>query len=92
MKPIFANDSSISAGLEIRGMQLQPFFGSGQSKSFGYSWDCEPVFSVGTWQAIIVSAILIGVVAWGIDMFVKYEPLQKFDDPHSKPLQVPLDD
>ena len=69
---------------------MKPYF---LCSSFGYSWDCDPIFTIGVWSGLIVAVGFALVVGWAVGYIASIATPDKFDDAHkTKPISVPNSD
>lgn len=74
----------------IEKFQLQPVNvnNNGTEYAFGRINYCQGFFSSGIWMAISASLILTLILAFGVSLLFNVKPLDRFDDPKGKPLNI----
>lgn len=73
--------------ISFPGFQIQ-VFNVNRSKGFGYYNDCAGFFTIPIWMAIIVIAVLLSVLFFGIIMLMSIKTMDRFDDAKGKTIQV----
>lgn len=76
-------------GIKFRNLQIQPFEWKRSPGNFTNDVDdCVPFFSIGIWMFLVVAAVLLLVVFFGIGMISSLKTMDRFDDPKGKPLVI----
>jgi len=76
-------------GLKFKNLQIQPFEWRKSAGNFTNDVDdCVPFFSIGIWMFLIVAAVLLLVIFFGIGMISSLKTMDRFDDPKGKPLVI----
>lgn len=70
------------------GLQVQP----NVDGEFGQPIDCVPYFSMAIWSGILISALLLFIMAWGITMLMDINNNDRFDDPKGKTITITATD
>ncbi|GAB6029183.1 hypothetical protein CHUAL_004957 [Chamberlinius hualienensis] len=81
---------NIYGEIYFQNFQVQPF--NRTSIGFGNPWDCIGFFTVGIWMAIVVIAILIIILGFGIYTTFIIKTMDRFDDPKGKTITVSATD
>lgn len=83
-------NSTDRVGFVIKGLQLQPRFGSQteQMNRFSNAIDCVGFTSVGIWAGIFVTFLLLFIVSIGITWIMDIRTMDRFDDPKGKTITV----
>ncbi|XP_030071972.1 V-type proton ATPase subunit S1 [Microcaecilia unicolor] len=61
-----------------------------KDNQFSYASDCASFFSPGIWMGLVTSLVLLWILCYGIFMIMRLSTNDRFDDPKSQPLSVPL--
>ena len=63
-----------------------------QNDKFGYYNDCIGFFTIPIWSAIICSAVLIGILFFGVIMLMNIKTPDRMDDAKGKTISVTVSD
>lgn len=79
-----SNGSETSA-VTIRGLQLEPKFGSGDPIGrYSAAQDCVGFTSAGIWAGLFVVIMLLAILTIGISWIMDIRTMDRFDDPKGK--------
>lgn len=83
-----ANGSETSSVI-IKGLQLEPLFGSGEKIAhFSGAQDCVGFTSAGIWAGLFVTIMLLAILTIGISWIMDIRTMDRFDDPKGKTITI----
>jgi len=77
--------------LDLTGLYLQLGAGHNTSRtyaSWGYNWDCDPLFPLELWVCVLVTLLMAAILTYGIAMVSSIATPDKFDDPKGPSIHV----
>lgn len=89
-KKLDAKDSAdaYGASLFLPGLEMQHFSGNATT-SFGFNWDCDPIFTSALWVSLLIGLLLILFLFWACDMVGGLYTPDRFDDAKKPQIMVP---
>ncbi|XP_018331543.1 V-type proton ATPase subunit S1 [Agrilus planipennis] len=85
---VFYEYTNQNYNLSLPGFQIQPFFGSNNSGSFGDPYNCVGFTSIPIWSGLFVTFILVLIMTFGLIFIFDIKTMDRFDDPKGKTITV----
>jgi len=73
-----------SLRLTFTGLQLQ----LGNATTWSFTWDCDPLISIGLWSTLLVTLLLLSVITYALAMLSTVATPDKYDDPKGPVLNL----
>ncbi|KAF7695790.1 ATPase H+ transporting accessory protein 1a [Silurus meridionalis] len=87
LTPRSAKDNANDWRISFDDFQIQGFNVTG--KEFSYASDCAGFFTPGIWMGLLISALMVLLLTYGLHMIMQLHTMDRFDDPKGPAISVP---
>ncbi|XP_062871826.1 ATPase H+ transporting accessory protein 1a [Trichomycterus rosablanca] len=90
LTPRSAKDNANDWRVSFDDFQIQGFNVTG--REFAYASDCASFFTPGIWMGLLISALMVLLLTYGLHMIMQLHTMDRFDDPKGPAISVPQTD